>query len=78
MTPRSARLPMRNPPCYLTKAEMGSAPVLNETRLRSAAPLALAASDLAIFFLKVGDGDLYPEHDFRPVVALAQEVHATG
>jgi len=36
---------------------MGSAPTLNPTRLKPATPLALAPTDLAIFFLNVGDGD---------------------
>jgi beta-lactamase superfamily II metal-dependent hydrolase len=36
---------------------MGAAPTLNPARLKPAAALAPAASDLAVFFLNVGDGD---------------------
>src|SRR5687768_15912935 len=36
---------------------MGSAPTLNPTRLKAAAALNLAPTDLAMFFLNVGDGD---------------------
>jgi beta-lactamase superfamily II metal-dependent hydrolase len=36
---------------------MGSAPTIDPTRLKAAAPLSLAPSDVGIFFLNVGDGD---------------------
>ena len=36
---------------------VGSAPTLNPARLKAVAPLSLAPTDLAMFFLNVGDGD---------------------
>ena len=36
---------------------MGTAPTLNPARLKAASPLSLAPTDLAMFFLNVGDGD---------------------